>query len=79
MRMNKIDIDNLRLRAWTFRGMTPPNRATKVAEEQINGELYEYYMDSDGNVYYETTSGREWKQKILEWEKERKRRESKRR
>ena len=72
-------MEELRERAWSFRGNTPPNGAKKVAEEMRKGEVYEYYMDSDGNVYYETTSGREWKRKILEWEKERKRRESKRR
>lgn len=65
----KHNIDDLRARAWSFRGDTPPNGAKKVAEEMRNGELYEYYIDPDGNVYYETTSGREWKEKITAWEK----------
>ena len=63
------DIDDLRARAWSFRGYTPPNGAKKVAEETRNGELHEYYIDPDGNVYYETTSGREWKEKIAAWER----------
>ena len=53
--------DELRAKAWTFQGLTPPNGAAKVAEEQRNGQLYEYYADSDGNIYYETTRGRKWK------------------
>lgn len=65
--------DELRAKAWTFQGLTPPNGAAKVAEEHRNGQLYEYYADSDGNIYYETTRGRKWKLDILNWQKERER------
>ena len=62
----------MRAEAWSFRGFTPPNDAKKVAEEQIGKELFEYFMDEYGNVYYETTSGREWKDRIASWEREQK-------
>lgn len=65
--------DELRAKAWTFQGLTPPNDAKKVAEEKRDGQLYEYYADSDGNIYYETTRGRKWKLDILNWQKERER------
>lgn len=66
------DIENLRNRAWTFRGFTPPHNAKKVAEEMRRGERYEYFKDEDGNIWYETTSGREWKEKIAAWERQKK-------
>lgn len=71
MQKNKEDVEELRNKAWTFQGMTPPNGAEKVAEEERRGELFEYYRDQDGKIWYETTSGREWKLKIAKWEKER--------
>ena len=68
----ELSLEQLRAEAWSFRGFTPPNDAKKVAEEQIGKELFEYFMDEYGNVYYETTSGREWKDRIASWEREQK-------
>ncbi|MDE7426110.1 MAG: hypothetical protein K2N51_20830 [Lachnospiraceae bacterium] len=62
-----MSIEELRKEAWTFRGLTPPNNAKKVAEEQRNGEVYEYFKDDSGNVYYETSTGKKWKLEILSW------------
>ena len=64
-------IEEIRAKAWTFQGLNPPEDAVKIAEEVRRGELFEYYRDTDGKMYYETTSGREWKLKIAKWEKER--------
>lgn len=71
-KLTQKELDGLRERAWSFRGFTPPNGAKKVAEEIRNGELYEYYIDTDKNVWYETTTSREWKKKISFWERKNK-------
>lgn len=68
----ELSLEQLRAEAWSFQGFTPPNNAKKVAEEQRGKEKYEYFMDDAGNVYYETTTGREWKEKIAAWEKQQK-------
>ena len=62
-------MEELRKRAWTFRGPTPPNNATKVAEEMRRGMLYEYYIDSDGNVWFEREISKEYDKKIAAWAK----------
>lgn len=67
-----MSIEELRQKAWTFPDLTPPNDAKKVAEEQRNGKVYEYFQDDSGNVYYETDSDKEWKRKIEEWKRQRK-------
>lgn len=71
-KLTQKELDGLRERAWSFQGFTPPNNAKKVAEEQRKGERYEYFMDDAGNVYYETTTSLEWKEKIAAWEKQQK-------
>lgn len=71
MQYKKEDVEELRSKARTFHGMIPPNGAVKVAEEERRGELFEYYRDLSGKIWYETTTGREWKLKIAKWEKER--------
>lgn len=68
-----MSIEELRKEAWSFRGLTPPNNAKKVAEERRNGQVYEYFVDNTGNVYYETEEGKKWKLKILSWAKAKKR------
>ena len=68
----ELSLEQLRAEAWSFQGFTPPNGAKKVAEEQRGKEKYEYFMDDAGNVYYETTTSLEWKEKIEEWEKQQK-------
>lgn len=67
-----MNIEELRQKAWSFRGLVPPNNAKKVAEEQRNGKLYEYFQDDSGNVYYETSTGRKCKLEILSWAKKKK-------
>ena len=63
--MTEKEIEDLRARAWSFRGFGPPNNAQKVAEETRNRELHEYYIDPDGNVWYETeTRGEKMDSKI---------------
>lgn len=64
--------DELREKAWTFHGPKPPNDAKKVAEEVRHGELYEYYMDQNGNVYFETETEKVWREKITTWERQKK-------
>lgn len=64
-------LEELRARAWTFCGPTPPNNAKKVAEERLNGILHEYYTDSDGNVWYKTETSRKYDEAIAKWQKER--------
>ena len=68
----ELSLEKLRAEAWSFQGFTPPNNAKKVAEEQKGKEIFEYFMDDAGNVYYETTTSLEWKEKIAEWEKQQK-------
>jgi len=67
-------LEDLRARAWTFCGPTPPNGAKKVAEERRNGILHEYYIDSDGNVWYETEISKKYDKDIEKWQKERQKR-----
>ena len=37
-----------------------------------HGELYEYYMDQNGNVYFETETEKIWRKKITAWERQKK-------
>lgn len=64
-------LEDLRARAWTFQGLNPPNNAIKVAEETRNGELYEYYIDADGNVWFQREISKKYEIEIAQWAKER--------
>lgn len=69
-----MSIEELRKAAWSFRGLMPPNNAKKVAEERRNGQVYEYFVDDAGNVYYETETGKKWKLEIISWQRSKKKR-----
>ncbi len=61
------NIENLRANAWTFRGFNPPNNAIKIAEETRNGELYEYFKDADGNVWFQREISKKYEIEIAKW------------
>ena len=67
-----MELKELFEKAWSFTGSNPPNGAKKVAETTKGKEVYEFFMDAEGNVYYETTTSKKWKEKINRWEKEQK-------
>ena len=74
MEVSEEHIADLRARAWSFREFSPPNNAIKVAEEIRCDELYEYYEDLEGNVWYQTETNRRYKERIQAWEKQKKKR-----
>lgn len=70
MKTEVESIEEIRAKAWTFQGQNPPDGAVKIAEETRRGQKQWYYRTPDGKYYYETESGRKWKNKIEKWAKE---------
>ena len=50
------DINTIKENARTFEGLTPPNAAKLVNKEKKAGDTYFYFMDDDGNYYFNTES-----------------------
>lgn len=50
-------INPLRDRIYSFPGLYPPGDAKYIGSVQRQDDIYNYYMDSEGELYYESASG----------------------
>ena len=51
---------------WSFPGMTPPNGAESIGRAMKGDICFFYYMDPEGNLFYETDRGYRWKRRFEE-------------
>ena len=67
-RMNQEDfeawINERRSDIWSFPGSYPPNEAVYLGNVLRGETRYLYYMDPEGNMYYESDSGYLFKKKM---------------
>lgn len=49
---------------WSFPGLHPPGNCTEVGQIERNGDVYHYYMNTEGKLYFENDSGYRWKEKM---------------
>lgn len=52
---------------WTFPGLVPPDGARYIGQVNKNRDTYYYYLAPDGDYYFETESGYQWKRKMDEF------------
>jgi hypothetical protein len=50
-------INGIRSEIWSFPGAYPPNKAEYIGSITRGKTRYFYYIDSEGNMYYESDSG----------------------
>ncbi len=66
--MNKEEfeawINEQRSDIWSFPGLYPPNKAEYLGNIMRGETRYFYYMDSEGNMYYESDSGYLFKKRM---------------
>jgi hypothetical protein len=66
--MEEIGIEEAR----SFPGLEPPNGAKEVARIKKSYGTYIYYRDKQGNCWYDSVEGMEFKRKIAEAERKQK-------
>ncbi len=66
--MNKEEfeawINEQRSDIWSFPGLYPPNKAEYLGNIMRGETRYFYYMDPEGNMYYESDSGYLFKKRM---------------
>ncbi len=65
------DINTIKANARTFEGLLPPNEAKLVYKEKKAGDTYFYFMDDDGNYYFNTQSQINFEKEMQELRKKR--------
>lgn len=65
------DINTIKENARTFEGLIPPNSAKLVYKEEKAGDTYFYFMDDDGNYYFNTQSQINFEREMQELRKKR--------
>ena len=66
------DINTIKANARTFEGLLPPNAAKLVYKEKKAGDTYFYFMDDDGNYYFNTQSQINFEKEMQDLRKKRK-------
>nr|DAZ28549.1 MAG TPA: hypothetical protein [Caudoviricetes sp.] len=65
------DINTIKEHARTFEGLIPPNSAKLVYKEEKAGDTYFYFMDDDGNYYFNTESQIRFEREMQDLKKKR--------
>ena len=65
------DINTIKEKARTFEGLIPPNSAKLVYKEKKAEDTYFYFMDDDGNYYFNTESQIRFEREMQELRKRR--------
>ena len=68
------DINTIKANARTFEGLIPPKSAKLVYKEKKAGDTYFYFMDDDGNYYFNTQSQIDFEREMQELRKKRRQR-----
>ena len=57
-------INERRSNIWSFPDLYPPNSASYLGSILRDGTRYLYYMDAEGNMYYESDAVYAWKKRM---------------
>jgi hypothetical protein len=53
----KPDLEDVKRKAWSFDGVTPPDKAEEIGREEKAGTVFIYYVDQSNRYWYATERG----------------------